>query len=46
MTSNFTARRHAMLTRFIRLSRHPLSPLLALLAANALFYIGVASAFA
>jgi hypothetical protein len=35
-----------MQTRFTRLCRHPALPLLALLAANVLFYVSVASAFA
>ena len=35
-----------MQTRFTRLSRHPVLPLLALLAANVVFYVALASAFA
>jgi hypothetical protein len=35
-----------MQTRFARLSHHPVLPLLALLAANIVFYISLASAFA
>jgi len=35
-----------MQTRLAKLSRHPALPLLALLAANIVFYISLASAFA
>jgi hypothetical protein len=35
-----------MLTRFARLSHHPVLPLLALLIANVVFYAWVASAIA
>jgi hypothetical protein len=35
-----------MLTSFVKFSRHPVLPLLALFAANVVFYISHASAFA
>ena len=35
-----------MLTRFARLLNHPLFPLLILLAANGVFYMSLATAFA
>jgi hypothetical protein len=35
-----------MLTRLARLSHHPVFPLLALLAANVVFYVALASALA
>jgi len=35
-----------MQTRLAKLSHHPVLPLLALLAANIVFYISLASAFA
>ena len=40
------ARRHAMQTRFTKLSHHPVFPLLALLAANVVFYVSLASTIA
>ena len=42
----YVARRYAMQTRFAKLSHHPVFPLLALLAANVVFYVSLASTIA